>query len=997
MGKAKAHGRGSHLLVVAAGVLAVTGGGFGARVATTLVASAATPALTFSAPVSIDTNEITGVSCPVRTFCAAVDSSGNVLTTGNPSGGAAAWTVAKIDTQATTGISCPTVTLCVVGDSFGRVLASSNPTGGAASWSTATVAPGAFFLGPSCPTVTFCAIADQAAGVVTSSNPAGGAAAWTVTNLPVVRESGVACPTSSLCVVSDSGNVLTSTNPAGGTGTWVTASVDPNGQGLRGVSCPSVSLCVAVDGAGQVAATTNPRGGSSNFWITADVDGTNSFNALSCPSTAPGLCVALDDGGNVVSSTVPAAGAGAWAAQNVFGTTAGTAAGCADNGFCVVADANGRIAIGTAGAGGPAVSGIAPAQGPTAGGGSVTLTGSGFSTAAGATAVDFGTTAASGVTCSSTTSCTAVEPAGAPGAVNITATVGGLTSAAGPLNAFTFVAPGPPPAISGLSPPSGPAGGGTSVTITGSGFDTTPGATTVTFGGQAASNVSCSTATTCVVTDPPSIGPQIVIATVAGQTSSGSSASTFAYRPPFVAAISPGNGSTAGGTAVTMSGANFDTVPGTTHVSFGSQPAAAVSCPTATTCVATSPPGTGAVFLSVSEGPVTTPPSSVVSFTYVTPPVATVSCGATVTQSVTLTQDLGPCPGNGLVVQASGITVDLEGHRIFGTADGSDNRVGIELARVTGVSITGSAGKATAMGDVDGFASGVGIDGGSHNTITKLDVHDNVGPPTFASNRGDGIVIGAVTASAHNVISSSVVAHNGVYDGVGVFSAQSKGNQIVNTRITDNNISVTVPDSVMVDDGVNLGSGLEGSNSTTISGDTISRNGYNGIDACSAEGTPPCSSVGNVITGNVVDANGTTGQATRGINISVLVPGMNSFPGTFDIVRDNQVLDNLGVGIFLNNPNNTVTNNVVLGNSSDSTAWEFGAPYDLYDNSGGPTCDHNNWHGNTFDVNEAYPACTTKGGTAVQPPPPGGAQARLAAPPSSWRRGQQEGGSIRGG
>ena len=997
MGRAKSHGRGSHLLAVAAAVLALASGALGARVATSLVAAASvSPALTFSAPVTVGTNEISGISCPTRAFCAAVDPSGDVLTSTNPSGGAAAWTAAKIDTQGLTGVSCPSMTLCVAGDSFGRALTSTDPSGGAAAWTLTTVASGAFMFGPSCPSVSFCAFSAEGQGVVTSTNPTGGAAAWAVTALADFNTNGVACPTASLCVLSDNtGNVLTSTNPTGGSTAWVTASVDANGQGLRAISCASASLCATADGAGQVVTSTNPRGGSANFWSVADVDASNTFNAISCPSTAPSLCLAVDGAGNVLSSTAPTAGAGAWAVQNVFGSTPATAAGCADNAFCVVGDSHGDIAVGTGSAGGPAVTGIAPAQGPTAGGASVTISGTGFSTAPGATAVDFGATSATGVSCSSTTSCTAVAPTGAPAVVNVTATVAGITSAAGPLNSFTYVAPGPPPAISTLSPAAGPAGGGTSVTITGSGFDTTPGATSVTFGGLAANNVSCSGTTSCVATDPPGIGPQIVIATVAGQTSSGSSASTFGYRPPIVNAISPSNGSTAGGTAVTLSGANFDTVPGTMRVTFGSLPAA-VTCSSATTCTATSPPGTGAVFLSVSEGPVTTPPASALSFTYVAPPVETLSCGATVTQSVTLTQDLGPCPGNGLVVQASGITVDLEGHRIFGAADSSDNRVGIELAAVTGVTVTGSAGKATVLGDVDGFASGVSIDGGSHNTIAKLDVHDNVGPQTFAANRGDGIVIGSVVASSHNVISNSVVAHNGVYDGVGVFSAQSKGNQILNTQVTDNNISVTVPDSVMVDDGVNLGSGLEGSNNTTISGDTISRNGYNGIDACSAEGTPPCSSVGNVITSNVIEANGTPGQVSHGINISVLVPSLNPFPGTFDTVSGNQVLDNLGLGIFFNNPNNTITNNVALGNDTDPVnIRDLGGAFDLYDNTNG--CTHNNWHGNTFDMNEAFPACTTKGGTASQPSSTTGMQTLTPAPPRSWRRGQLGSGFTRGG
>jgi Right handed beta helix region len=49
------------------------------------------------------------------------------------------------------------------------------------------------------------------------------------------------------------------------------------------------------------------------------------------------------------------------------------------------------------------------------------------------------------------------------------------------------------------------------------------------------------------------------------------------------------------------------------------------------------------------------------------PAVASLSCGAIITESVKLTKDLLNCPVDGLVVGANGITIDLNGHRITGT------------------------------------------------------------------------------------------------------------------------------------------------------------------------------------------------------------------------------------------------------------------------------------------------------------------------------------------
>ncbi|HTD64816.1 MAG TPA: IPT/TIG domain-containing protein, partial [Verrucomicrobiae bacterium] len=90
----------------------------------------------------------------------------------------------------------------------------------------------------------------------------------------------------------------------------------------------------------------------------------------------------------------------------------------------------------------PTITSISPTNGPSAGGTVVTITGTGFSTTAGATTARFGSTAATGVSCSSTTSCSATSPAGS-GTVDVTVTVGGLTSATSAADRFSY--PGTPP------------------------------------------------------------------------------------------------------------------------------------------------------------------------------------------------------------------------------------------------------------------------------------------------------------------------------------------------------------------------------------------------------------------------------------------------------------------------------------------------------------------------------------------------------------------------
>ena len=85
----------------------------------------------------------------------------------------------------------------------------------------------------------------------------------------------------------------------------------------------------------------------------------------------------------------------------------------------------------------PTVTGVSPASGPTAGGTSVTVTGTGFT---GATAVRFGATAAASFTVNSATSITATSAAGT-GTVDITVTTPGGTSAASAADQFTFSTP----------------------------------------------------------------------------------------------------------------------------------------------------------------------------------------------------------------------------------------------------------------------------------------------------------------------------------------------------------------------------------------------------------------------------------------------------------------------------------------------------------------------------------------------------------------------------
>ena len=89
--------------------------------------------------------------------------------------------------------------------------------------------------------------------------------------------------------------------------------------------------------------------------------------------------------------------------------------------------------------------------------------------------------------------------------------------------------PPPAPAVTGVSPSTGPAAGGTAVTVTG----TSLAGGSVAFGAAAATGVSCS-ATSCTATSPAGTGTVNVTVTTAGGTSATSPAGQFTYTaaPP---------------------------------------------------------------------------------------------------------------------------------------------------------------------------------------------------------------------------------------------------------------------------------------------------------------------------------------------------------------------------------------------------------------------------------------------------------------------------------
>jgi alpha-tubulin suppressor-like RCC1 family protein len=232
----------------------------------------------------------------------------------------------------------------------------------------------------------------------------------------------------------------------------------------------------------------------------------------------------------------------------------------------------------------PTVKKVTPTKGSAAGATTVTIAGTELS---GATAVKFGSASATRFTVVSATSITAIAPPGTTGSmVDVTVTTAGGKSAITSADHYSYVAPAPP-TVTKLSPTKGLAGGGTSVTISGTEFG---GATAVTFGSASAVSFTVNSALSLTASSSAGTAKTVdVTVTTPSGISAISSNDHFQLGPPTITSISPHAGSAVGGSTVTISGTGFGLGPEATAFSFGSTVATSVNCTAMTTCTVVVP------------------------------------------------------------------------------------------------------------------------------------------------------------------------------------------------------------------------------------------------------------------------------------------------------------------------------------------------------------------------------------------------------------------------
>jgi hypothetical protein len=232
----------------------------------------------------------------------------------------------------------------------------------------------------------------------------------------------------------------------------------------------------------------------------------------------------------------------------------------------------------------PVIDEITPAAAPTTGGITADVFGTGFTADSEVTIGGRTATVSNRSLTASRQRLRVTVPPGAAGTARVTVSGAGgsLASLADGFVYYDVNADG----ISGIAPASGPAGGGTRVTIGGSGFGNRANVSAVRFGGAAASITSV-TENVIVVSTPAGTGVADVEVETVDETFELADAFTWIAAPTFVS-ITPNVGSALGGEDVTITGSGFATG---TRVSIGGRAALSVAVQSATSLTAVTPPG----------------------------------------------------------------------------------------------------------------------------------------------------------------------------------------------------------------------------------------------------------------------------------------------------------------------------------------------------------------------------------------------------------------------
>lgn len=420
--------------------------------------------------------------------------------------------------------------------------------------------------------------------------PSGGGTVITITGSELRYATGVtitqgatSAPATSFAILSNTALAFVTPPAPVGPGT-ATVTV----TNAAGTSTPGVDFTYSAPRSLPVVTAVTPTGGPAAGANSVAVTGTDLAFATQVDfGTAPSTQFSVASDSSITATAPPGTG-----------TVTVTVTGANGVGTVGVPYTYSAVVV-------PTITTLTPSSGPLVGGNTVTITGTDLT---GASSVSFNGTPATSFVVLSPTTLNAIVPASATaGAINLTVTANGQTSAPA---TYTYITA---PAPATIFPTAGIISGGTAVAIDGT--DLT-GTSSVLFGTSPATGV-----TVVGDTQVDSVSPAHTVGTVpVTVVTPGGNNSTllFSYQPPpVITSVSPATGPVAGGTTVSVNGAGLFNVTG---VFFETTPATSFTIASDNLITAVAPAGTGAVAITANTAAAF---SNGVVFQYETAPTLT--------------------------------------------------------------------------------------------------------------------------------------------------------------------------------------------------------------------------------------------------------------------------------------------------------------------------------------------------------------------------------------
>ncbi len=379
----------------------------------------------------------------------------------------------------------------------------------------------------------------------------------------------------------DSSTQITAVTPAGTVGAKTITVETPQGNVTSGASLFSYLNSPTVS-------TVSPNTGATAGGNTITIVGTNFTNATAVKIGTTNVASYTVDSATQITAVTPSGSVGS--AQTI---TVETPQGNVTSGSGLFTYLNA-----------PTITIVSPISGNVAGGDSIVITGTNFTNA---TAVKIGTTSVTSYTVDSATQITAVTPAGSTGSaqtITVETPQGNVTSGSG---LFTYYNT---PTVTSVSPTSGAAAGGDTITIVGTNFNN---ATDVKIDTTSVASFTVDSSTQITAVTSAGTGSNLTISVITPQGTGTSATGIFSFTSgPSLTLVSPTSGFTTGGTVLTVIGTGFQA--GDTLTIDGNA-ATSVTVVSSTKITCNTPSGTTGAKNVVLNGSVTLTSA----FTYLTP------------------------------------------------------------------------------------------------------------------------------------------------------------------------------------------------------------------------------------------------------------------------------------------------------------------------------------------------------------------------------------------